>query len=225
MSLRLKTIVSMVPKAAVAADIGSDHGKVSAELIEHGIADRVICTDISSASLEKSRRLIAHKGLGEYVSLRVGDGLKVLDAGEADVAIIAGMGGELMRNILAEDKSKVPNTLVLSCNSAAKELRMWLCENDFVIEDEALVLEARHFYPVIRAVRGNVQPLFGIALEFGPVILKKKPETLKQLVIRRIETTKAIRSNMEKSNMTEKAQKLAKIDEKLKEYNEVMKCL
>ncbi len=225
LSTRLSTIVNMVPKSSVVADIGCDHGKIAIALIKNGTAKSVICTDISEKSLDKAKKLAAAKGLGDLVSMRHGDGLCVLHAGEADVAVIAGMGGELIACILQNGQDRVPDTLVLSCHTAGGLLRTWLCGNGFGIVDEALVFEARHYYPVILAKRGGCKQLSDIEKEFGPVLLVKKPKTLKRFVQRRIDLTKEIRKKIDKANKENKEALIVQIDAQLKKYEEVSKCL
>lgn len=215
----------MVPKSCVVADIGCDHGKIAIALIKNGAAQSVICTDISEKSLDKAKKLAASKRLGNLVSLRHGDGLCVLHAGEADAAVIAGMGGELIVSILQNGQDRVPDTLVLSCHTASGLLRAWLCENGFSIVDEALVFEARHYYPVILAKRGRCEQLSDIEKEFGPVLLAKKPKTLKHFVQRRIDLTKDIRKKIDKANKENKEALILQIDAQLKKYEEVIKCL
>ena len=225
LSGRLKTIVQMVPKAETAADIGCDHGKVAAALVDKGTAKRVICGDISDKSLDKARKLVNSKKLEDSVSLREGNGLDILSAGEADVVILAGIGGELIAEILDTGKDKAPDKLVLSCNTASGLLRQWIAQNGYRIEDEELVFENRHFYPVILAVKGQSQEMSDIELEFGPVLLQKKPKTLKIFVKQRISKTKDIRAKILKSESPKKLDMLHEIDERLKEYAEVEKCL
>jgi tRNA (adenine22-N1)-methyltransferase len=224
-SKRLNAIVNMVPKSQTVADIGCDHGKIAVELIESGIAENVICTDISENSLDKAKKLAAAKGLCDSVTFRHGDGMHVIRAGEADTAVIAGMGGELIASILQSGETRVPDTLVLSCNTASRLLREWLCDNVFVIVDEQLVLEGRHFYPVILATRGNCESLSDIELEFGPVLLRTKPKTLKAYVNRRIELTKNIRKKLRKASKSNKDALIKEIDAQSKKYEEVRKCL
>ncbi len=224
-SYRLNAIINMVPEVGTAADIGTDHGKVAADIIKKGKAGKVICSDISGKSLKKARKLVKTKKLEDLIALREGDGLKVLEPGEADAVIIAGMGGELIADILKKGEGKVPDILVLSCNTASGLLRAWLDNNGFVIEDEELVFEGRHFYPVMLARRGNPAGLSDIELEFGPVMLKKKPKILKVFLKRRIETTLEIRKNIKNANNENKDRLLTQIDEQLEKYREVEKCL
>lgn len=220
-SSRLDAIVDIVPKCKIVADIGCDHGKVAVSLIKNGKAKSVICTDISSPSLNKARRLAESEGLIESISFRHGDGLKVLEENEADVAVIAGMGGELMAEILKNGCGSVPETLILSCNSAVEILRQWLCENGFRIVDEELIFEGRHYYPIILVKRGQAKKLSEIELEIGPVILRKKPSVLEKFLDQKIEIAKQIRSNLLKANVSNKNELIANIDEKLNSYYEI----
>ena len=224
-SYRLNAIVNMVPKADTVADIGTDHGKVAADIIKKGKARRVICSDISGKSLDKARKLVRSKKLEDFITFREGDGLSVLEPGEADTAVIAGMGGELIADMLKKGGSRVPEILVLSCNTASGLLREWLCKNGFVIEDEELVFENRHFYPVMLVKKGEAEELGEMELEFGPVLLKKKPKILKVYLNRRIETTLEIRKKLGKANSKNKDELLRQIDERLGMYREVEKCL
>lgn len=225
LSLRLKAIAGMVPVSQTVADIGCDHGKVAVWLLKNGRAKHVICGDLSGRSLDKAKKLAASKGLLDAVSLREGSGFDVVDEGEAQTAVVAGMGGELIASILQNGRGKLPGTLVLSCNKGAGVMRKWLGENGFCIEDEDLVLENRHYYPVIRAIHGPCKPLNDMELEFGPVLLQKKPRLLKIYVCRRIDQTKSIRAELQKTQAVRKRELLEEIDERLKAYSEVLKCL
>jgi tRNA (adenine22-N1)-methyltransferase len=211
----------MVPSCDTVADIGCDHGKVAAALVRSGKAQRAICGDISGKSLEKARKLAREYGLESRISLREGSGLSVLETGEADAAIIAGMGGRLIARILEEGMDQAPGALVLSPNRDAALLRGWLAQNGYIIADEALVREDGRFYPILLARRGESAALSDIELEFGPVLLQKKPEALKQYVRRRIADTRAIRTRLENSASRRRQRLLDENEAKLKQYAEV----
>ncbi len=224
-SVRLRSIINMVPQTETVADIGCDHGKVAVTLIKEGRVKRAVCSDISGRSLDKARKRVSARKMEDRVSLREGDGLSVLDAGEADVIVLAGMGGELIADILDAGADKVPDTLVLSCNTASGKLRQWLCANGYYIIDEAIEYENRRYYPVILAKKGQSAELSDIELEFGPVLLKKKPKPLKFFVRQRIEKTKVIRSKIAKSNSDRREMLLKELDERLDAYGKLEKCL
>lgn len=224
-SERLKTIIDMVPHVNTVADIGCDHGKVAAALIKKGIAQTVICTDISRKSLDKARKLALAINIKDRIILREGDGFSVVGEGEADAAVIAGMGGELIASILETGRESIPNTLVLSCNTAADALRKWLWKNGYRIDEENMVCEAQHYYPIIRAVKGSMDALSDMQLEFGPMLLHKKDPTLKRFVQYKIKVTTEIREKIDKADTTKKQVLLSDIDTVIKKYEEVERCL
>lgn len=225
LSDRLKSVAAMVPECGTVADIGCDHGKVAVWLLENGRAKRAVCGDLSGRSLDKARRLAAAKGLQDAAAMREGSGFNVLGKGEAGCAVVAGMGGELIASLLGNGADRLPDTLVLSCNKGAGLVRKWLVENGYVIEAEDLVLENRHYYPVMRAVKGQSAPLSDLALEFGPVLLAQKPKLLKYYVEHRIDRMKSIRGKLMKTSAARKDELLREIEERLNACNEVKKCL
>jgi len=222
---RMRQIIDMVPASGTVADIGCDHGKVAVALVQSGRAQRAVCGDISAGSLDKARKRVRECGLEARVALREGSGLTVLEAGEADAAVIAGMGGLLIAQILGEGADRAPGTLVLSPNRDAALLRQRLIAQGYYIADEALVYENRHFYPVILARKGASRALNDIELEFGPVLLEKKPEILKQFLARRVRETRAIQGRLEKNGSPGGRQLLEGINRRLIKYAEVEKCL
>ncbi len=81
----------------MAADIGCDHGKLSAALAGSGRCPLVLACDLRPDPLQKARVTCA---LREQVQFRLGSGLEVLTPGEAEEIIIAGMGAETIIEIL-----------------------------------------------------------------------------------------------------------------------------
>lgn len=222
---RLKSIAQMVPKVQTAADIGCDHGKVAVWLVQNGRVQTVVCGDISAPSLDKARMLAKAAGVDGHVLTRVGNGFDVLATGEAQAAVLAGMGGELMVRILEEGGKIVPDTLVLSCNRDAALVRKWLCGAGFVIEDEALVFENGIYYPVIRAKRGRVQELTQMEMQFGPVLLKNKPRLLKAYVEHCMAKTQSIIDQLQNAQSPRAQRQIKLLQAKLDEIKEVCKCL
>ena len=97
---RLRCAFDMLQGATAVADIGSDHGKLTAALLLEGGCERVVAGDISPECLDKTRRLIEQYDLQDRAQVRLGSGLSILSPGECDAAAILGMGGELMVEIL-----------------------------------------------------------------------------------------------------------------------------
>ncbi len=133
------------------ADIGSDHGFLPIFLLNEGICPRAVITDISHPCLEKAKenvKIMLKKG---DCQLRVGDGLQPLKTSEVDVAVMAGMGGLLMIEILAADltKTKSISRYIFQPRSQVGPLRKWLAQQGMVIERERLVREKNRWCEIL----------------------------------------------------------------------------
>lgn len=151
---RLQVIADEVQKGETMADIGTDHGFLPLYLWENGISPHVIMCDISEPSLAKAKAAAGAYQFGHELSFRAGDGLTVLDTGEVDVVVIAGMGGYLIRDILAEDPGKTASfsKYVLQPRNHAGTLRHWLASNGFRIARNQLVREGKFICEIITAL-------------------------------------------------------------------------
>ena len=150
-SKRLNAIVKTCPSLPVWADIGCDHGLLSAALITNNKARNVIASDISEPSLYKAKDLALRLALTDKIDLRIGNGLSVLKENEAQGAVLAGMGSPLMIEILkfGIEQNKAPGTLVLSPNNYPERLRGFAVENGYDIIKEKYVLENERVYPIM----------------------------------------------------------------------------
>ena len=89
LSLRLKTIASLVKKDAMVLDIGTDHAYLPIFLQRNNLCKKVIASDISANALA-----VAKKNVEKYhadVKLYLSDGLNDIPD-DYDTIIISGMG-------------------------------------------------------------------------------------------------------------------------------------
>lgn len=159
LSDRLQRIADDINAGETMADIGTDHGFLPVILAESGKCHRVIMADISALSLDKARETAAQRGFCEgsseeasrILDFRVGDGLSILKPAEVDVVVIAGMGGKLIRDIMATDLALTCSfrKFVLQPRIGQGNLRKWLADNGFVIIREGVVYEGRHIPEII----------------------------------------------------------------------------
>lgn len=175
---RLTLIAEMAGSCGCCADIGSDHGRLGAFMLQNAYCERVVFTDISAPSLEKARRLTALLGLNDRSDFCVGDGARALIQ-RVDVAVIAGMGGETISSIIQNAQGHLDGArLLLQPNVAAPQLRAALNRCGWRISREALARDGRRIYPIIEAVEG-CQVLNEAELEIGPALLREKPPLLR----------------------------------------------
>ena len=174
---RLSRIAEMVGTCECCADIGSDHGRLGAFLLQSGQCRRVVLTDISAASLSKARKLIALMDLESRTDFCVGDGALAIDC-PVDAAVIAGMGGETIAGILERADGRLDGArLILQPNVAAPQLRRRMNSCGWKIEREALVKDGRRIYLILSAVQG-AQSLDERECAVGPVLLRERPPLL-----------------------------------------------
>ena len=148
---RLRCAFEMLRGSAAVADIGSDHGKLTAALLLDGCCRRVIAGDISPDCLQKTSEIIARYGLQDQAETRLGSGLSILSPRECDAAAILGMGGELMVELLTDSKAvtEAMDKLVLQPMSGIEELRQWLYENCYRVKADRLICVGSRWYQLL----------------------------------------------------------------------------
>lgn len=210
LSNRLKAICDLCHKGNTVADIGCDHGYVSITLTNNRIFDRALAMDINEGPLRLAAQNIRFFGDGSRIETRLSNGLEKLEENEADAIIIAGMGGILVRDILAAGQSKLKGVkqLILGAQSDLDLVRSYLREIRFCIEDENMILEDGKYYQIIKAVpycKDNISVSSDMVFDsvsakaidkYGPVLLASKNEVLYKYLLHNKKVTEEIISNL-----------------------------
>ena len=177
MGVRLRTIAGLVPDGCrCLADIGTDHGYIPVSLLMEGKIRRAVAADIGKLPLDHARRTAGLAGVAaNKLDFRLGDGLSVLSPGEADVIVIAGMGGDAIAAILEDAPwSRDGPLLLLQPMSRAHELRRWLPERGYEVRAETLVQDKGVLYPILSAAGGTMAPA-SEAQAWGGFLLESDP--------------------------------------------------
>lgn len=150
---RLKACADFVRKGSVAADIGSDHAYLPIYLVKNGICPSAVASDINKGPVERARINIMVAGLSAKITTLLADGLDKACALSPDDIIIAGMGGELIRDIIdASDYVKNEKLrLILQPMTMPEVVRSYLCEKGFNIIGEKVCVAAGKCYQIICA--------------------------------------------------------------------------
>lgn len=152
LSKRLMKIASYINYCEAIADIGTDHGYIPIYLVKNNKCNSAIASDINKGPIEKASTNIRFEGLSEKIKCLLGGGLKPLKVGEVNGVIIAGMGGNLIRDIILEDieKVKLYDFLILQPAQNPEVLREFLYNNNFEILNEDLILDDGKFYELFK---------------------------------------------------------------------------
>ena len=86
---RLSAAAELVRPGEPVADIGCDHGKLTAVLAASGRYPKVIGADLRPGPLAKAEQTLEYAGCKDRAELRLGDGLSVLSPGEVSTIVLA----------------------------------------------------------------------------------------------------------------------------------------
>jgi tRNA (adenine22-N1)-methyltransferase len=225
-SKRLELVAGLVTHDVI-ADIGTDHGYVPIYLYKKGKIRKAYACDVRKGPLEKCRKNIKLHGAEGVIETRLGSGLTPLLPGEAETAIMAGMGGMLIVHIL-EDSPAVAESLqelVLSPQRDFGEVRKYLHKIGFAIREEHMLKEDGKPYVLMRCEKGAEKYSREIEYLYGKLLLEKKEPVLKELLLHEEGKYSRLLESL-KQNQTENAQKrLPEVEEKLALMREALACL
>lgn len=223
LSRRLKAVASLVDEGAVIADIGTDHAYIPIDLVRRHVVPRAIAMDVHAGPLERAREHVCDAGFEREIELRLSDGFEKLLPGEADCAILAGMGGGLVTRILKEhwDVTQSLGTCILQPQSEIAKVRAFLLREGFLVMEEQMVCEDGKYYPMMKVIppdEKNVPDEKGAAdeknvpdgqetavkreawdevqLRFGKLLLQERHPVLKEFLERELRLTRQIIEGM-----------------------------
>ncbi|MBP2645762.1 MAG: trmK [Firmicutes bacterium] len=224
---RMAAIANMVPRSRCLADIGTDHAYLPVHLVKECIVDRAVAGDVHKGPYQSAVQTVEQFGCAEKISVRLGDGLAVLSPSEADVGVIAGMGGTTIVDILSKrpEVTKTFQRLVLQPMSSAGFLRQWLMEHEWMIVEEELVVEEEILYQIIMAEQGRTIPCPPLMYEIGPVLWEKRHPLLYRHLTSMASQLKTILGSMQASTQAAASPKFREYQEKLAALEEKIACL
>lgn len=228
---RFEKIIDYIPPCTVLADIGTDHGYIPIKAIMLGRAKKVIASDLSKASLERAMREVQKYQFQGQIEGRQGDGLEVLTEEEADVIVVAGLGGNLIGDILRRgyDKKyqKTFPLFVFQPVQFPEKLRVNLYQLGFDIEDEDLVKEDGLIYHLITARKStkDLNEPTAIELEFGKKNIEKDKQLLWELIEHKIQTYEKIVVELSEKKTPRSIDRMNELLVKIRDYSKLMEQL
>lgn len=220
LSKRLKRIAEHVDKCESVADIGTDHGYIPIYLVKEGICKKAIASDINKGPIEKAKVNVAFEGVSNKVKCLLGPGLNPLKVGEVNGVILAGMGGNLTRDILLADMEKVKkyDFIILQPAQNPEVLREFLYKNDYEIIDEDLIKDEGRFYELFKVKynENSEKLVFEDELEYevSPLLREKNHPLFKEFIEEKINRCETILSFIKEDTEAAKKRK-SDLEEKI----------
>lgn len=152
MTDRLEAVFTLIPRAETIADIGTDHGYLAVELVARSRAKKAIAGDVNKGPLASAKAYVATTEVAEDIDCRLGNGLQVVQKGELQGAVICGMGGFLMRDII-DAGPEMLDFYVLQPQNGQAELRQYIVAKGYRIVHEVIMTDMGKLYQAFLAVK------------------------------------------------------------------------
>ncbi|MBR5438176.1 MAG: SAM-dependent methyltransferase [Clostridia bacterium] len=181
---RLSAVASLVRKGSRVADIGTDHGYLLAWLIENGISPCGIAADINKGPLDNAKKTVVESGIADKVELILSNGLQKIAENSCDDIVIAGMGGNLISDILSACPWIYNENLhiVAQPMSHAEVLREFYVKNGFKILEEKTATDGKRIYCIISAVYTGVKEDRPVSYAYLGELTKNSDELTKKYI-------------------------------------------
>ena len=180
LTLRLNTIVDHLAKCKTFADVGCDHGYVAEAMLSMGKCDFAYVTDVSAVCLKKAEELLRGSFSGKYEAI-VTDGLK--NVPKVDQVLIAGMGGELICDIL-KNADFLPERFVLQPMKNADKVRKTVIDLGYKMVRDTTFKDVK-YYDLIVCEKGE-ESYSAYEIEFGRDNLREKGEAFKEVILKKL---------------------------------------
>lgn len=227
LSVRLEKTASLVEPCRCVADIGTDHAYIPIYLVKKGICERAIASDINKGPIRKAERNIGLHGLSDKIECRIGPGLNTLKSGDADVAIIAGMGGNLIRDIIEErlDLFREFSYVILQPVQNPEVLREYIYRKGYEIIGEELCIDENKYYEIIKIRFGEKKyEVDDIFFEISEKLFREKHPMIKDFIFHKHEKYSKIMGKIQ--DETELAlERKKELEKKLRKLEEMLGCL
>lgn len=215
LSPRLKMIADMVPEGGKVADIGTDHGYVPIYLVQKGICPGAIASDVRIGPLERAKSNIEKYGMQDRIALSIFNGIDDEKMAGCSTIIIAGMGGELIREIVKNSTltKKEEIILILQPMTGDEELREFLYSAGYSILEEHLCQEEDKLYLAMKVIPRKAKVVPEVFWYVGKELLEKEDPLLGSYIDKKIAAKQKEKQGLERSRDPKKEYKIQKLEQ------------
>ena len=189
---RLKKIGDLVEANSFCLDVGCDHALLDIYLVKKDKNIKAIASDVAEGPVDSAKQNIKRERLENKIEVRLGDGLDTY-SDEVNTIIISGMGGRNMIGIFKRhlEVLKKVDTIILSPNNYQIDVKKFLVNNGFYIENEEFVKDKKFIYQIIVFKKGK-KHYTKKEYFFGPIYLEKKGKLFEEYYKRELMSRKIL---------------------------------
>lgn len=221
-SNRMQSIINEIEYKKI-ADIGTDHGYIPIYCSLNKNMEKIIACDVNKEPLKNCMDNIKKYNLEEKIETRLSNGIKNLKLFEVDTIIIAGMGGNLIIDILKDNLELVHSTkqLILQPQSSIEQVRRFLHEIGFKITNEVMIFEDYKYYNIINCKK-EIEDIYTEPEYFlGKILLDKKDKALSDYCKEEQDKLLKVKKNILNKSINKEliSDKLEKLEKRIKFYD------
>ncbi len=187
-NIRIEKIADMVKEGMVVAGIGTDHALLPILLVERGKCKKVYACDISQGPLSAAKENIAKYDMSDFIQPVLSNGFEHVPE-DSEVAVIAGMGHITACMILDNAMNRLSSfkQIITEINRNPEEMRKWISQHGYTIEDESFVSDRNHDYVIISFTTKHHEPYTEEEIELGPILMNEEDSEFYQYCVRMYE--------------------------------------
>lgn len=215
---RLLACAAFVSGGGIVCDVGTDHAYLPCYLVKNGICKRAVAADVNPSPLRAAKENILKAGLEESIETVLSDGLDGISPKDVTDVIIAGMGGELIADILGRAKAFYSGArFILQPMTKPERLRGWLWDNGFEIAAETACKEDIYYTVMLAKYTGKNTCCTVAQCYIGA--LKGNTDDDKGYILKQAERLRKKGEGMKKSDPSStEAQEYLRLADVLEEY-------
>ncbi|MDE5856227.1 MAG: class I SAM-dependent methyltransferase [Anaeroplasmataceae bacterium] len=189
---RIKKIASFCQGSKVVCDIGCDHAYALVYAIQEYGVEQGIAVDIAEGPLINAKKTIEEYHLDKQIKTILSDGFDAIEGDSFDTAILAGMGGILICDILKRALPKLKNkSLIIEANSDTYRIRSLLSSNGFTLVDEDALYDHGKYYEILVFEEG-ISNYDQLDIIYGPHLRTTRPEAFIKYYQKKLELLSSI---------------------------------
>lgn len=222
-SERLKVIAKQINYRRI-VDIGTDHSYIPIYLCQLNKIDYALASDISKGSLQKAETNIKKYMLENKIKVVLSNGFDNINE-IVDTAVIAGMGGNLIINILKNNYISNLKQIVLQPQLDICDVRKYIHSIGFKIDNEQMIVEQNKYYNIISAIKGYEKYDKEQYYKFGKILIENKSNVLKENIVNRIKKYDIIIKTLDTKNSIKADERKEYLKKEINYLEEVLQWL
>ncbi len=222
-SERLKVIAKQIKYRRI-VDIGTDHSYIPIYLCQLNKIDYALASDVSKGSLQKAQTNIKKYMLENKIKVVLSNGFDNIDE-IVDTAVIAGMGGNLIINILKNNYVSNLKQIVLQPQLDICDVRKYIHSIGFKIDNEQMIVEQNKYYNIISAIKGYERYDKEQYYKFGKILIENKSSVLKENIVNKIKKYDIIIKTLNTKNSIKADERKEYLKKEINYLEEVLQWL